>query len=72
VSALHGYRVRLHETIGDRFVLHFLCQAEDADHAEEQALSAYPDADVLLVTLEGADGDRGAHRARLRAAGVPN
>lgn len=27
----------------------FLCQAEDADHAEEQCMDAYPDADVVWV-----------------------
>ena len=54
MSALACYRVSLHEEIGDRFVLHFLCQAEDADHAEEQALDAYPAGEVVLVTLSDA------------------
>lgn len=27
----------------------FTCQADDADHAEEQCLNAYPDVDVVWV-----------------------
>jgi len=27
----------------------FTCQAEDGDHAEEQCLNAYPEADVVWV-----------------------
>jgi len=29
--------------------LAFTCTADDADHAEEQCLDAYPDADVVWV-----------------------
>ena len=32
----------------------FLCSAEDIDHAEEQALDAYPDCDVVWIE-EGTD-----------------
>jgi len=32
----------------------FLCSAEDSDHAEEQALDAYPDCDVVWIE-EGTD-----------------
>ena len=32
----------------------FECQADDADHAEEQCLNAYPDADMVWV-YEGDD-----------------
>jgi hypothetical protein len=32
----------------------FLCEAEDADHAEEQAVDAYPDCDVVWIE-EGDD-----------------
>lgn len=30
-------------------VFGFVCDAEDEDHAEEQALDAYPDANVVWV-----------------------
>jgi hypothetical protein len=60
MSALHGYRVRLHETVGDTFVLHFYCQAEDADHAEEQAENAYPGCEVLFTTLCGQNEEEAA------------
>lgn len=32
----------------------FVCHAEDADHAEEQCLNAYPDCDVVWIA-EGED-----------------
>jgi hypothetical protein len=32
----------------------FACWADDADHAEEQCLNAYPDADIVWV-WEGSD-----------------
>lgn len=28
----------------------FVCQADDPDHAEEQAINAYPDCDVVWVS----------------------
>ncbi len=45
------YRVSLHEEPGDEFRLMFDCQADDPDHAEEQAENAYPGCDVLYVFL---------------------
>ena len=27
----------------------FMCQADDTDHAEEQTLDAYPDAEIMWV-----------------------
>ena len=27
----------------------FMCQADDSDHAEEQTLDAYPDAEIVWV-----------------------
>lgn len=33
----------------------FQCYAEDTDHAEEQCINAYPDADVVWV-WQGAEG----------------
>lgn len=42
MSSLLAYRVSLEEEPGDRFRLIFDCSAEDADHAAEQAESAYP------------------------------
>lgn len=38
----------------------FLCSADDPDHAEEQCINAYPDADVLGV-YEGHDFDQALH-----------
>ena len=47
---LHRYRVSLHEEKGDKFRQMFDCQAEDADHAEEQAVNAYPGCEIVNVT----------------------
>jgi len=49
------YRVSLHEEKGDKFTMLFECDADDEDHAAEQAISAYPNGDVVNVTtLEAA------------------
>lgn len=45
---LRPYRVSLKEEPGDKFTMHFECWAEDADHAAEQALVAYPTAEIGL------------------------
>lgn len=29
----------------------FLCQADDPDHAEEQCVNAYPDCDVVWISV---------------------
>lgn len=34
----------------------FICQADDTDHAEEQTLDAYPDAEIVWV-VQTADVD---------------
>jgi len=34
-------------------VLAFDCQADDADHAEEQCLNAYPDCSIVWVVQTG-------------------
>ena len=44
---LTEYRVSLHEDKGDKFTLYFYCWAEDIDHAEEQALNAYPNGEII-------------------------
>lgn len=41
------YRVMLHEEKGDKFQIVFDCQAEDDDHAVEQAESAYPGCEII-------------------------
>jgi hypothetical protein len=41
------YRVMLHEEKGDKFQIAFDCQAEDDDHAVEQAESAYPGCEII-------------------------
>ncbi|WP_341744655.1 hypothetical protein [Azonexus hydrophilus] len=48
---LKNYRVSLHEEAGDKFIIHFECQAADAEHACEQAKDAYPNGEVLLAVL---------------------
>ena len=49
MSDLILYKVSLHEHKDDKFTLFFYCSAEDEDHAEEQAINAYPDGEVLNV-----------------------
>ena len=46
----NNYRVTLVESPGDRFKLIFECFADDEDHAEEQAMDAYPGCTVLHIT----------------------
>lgn len=47
---MRTYRVSLREQPGDLFTIHFDCSADDIDHAEEQALNAYPGCEIVLVT----------------------
>lgn len=47
MSDLILYKVSLHEHKDDKFTLFFYCSAEDEDHAEEQAMNAYPDGEVI-------------------------
>lgn len=48
---LIAYRVMLSEDAGDTdFQIAFDCYAEDDDHAEEQALNAYPNGEVFTIT----------------------
>jgi hypothetical protein len=49
-EGLKEYRVSLHEEKGDKFTLFFECWAEDQDHADEQALNAYPDGEIINIT----------------------
>lgn len=44
---LTSYRVMLHEEKGDKFTIAFDCQAEDDDHAVEQAQDAYPGCEIV-------------------------
>jgi hypothetical protein len=49
------YRVTLAEEPGDKFTIVFDCFAEDDNHAEEQAMNAYPTATIYNVAFfEGA------------------
>jgi len=43
------YLVSLHEEKGDKFVMHFECESDDPDDAEEQALNAYPLGEVINI-----------------------
>ena len=47
------YHVSLHEEPGDKFTTIFECNAEDAEHAYEQAQDAYPGAELLTAVLIG-------------------
>src|SRR5262249_144221 len=46
-GGLSRYVVTLPEERGDKFQLVFECLAEDHDHAEEQALNAYPCGEII-------------------------
>lgn len=46
---LKRFHVSLHEEAGDKLRLTFQCQAEDEEHAEEQAANAYPNGKILLA-----------------------
>lgn len=46
-QGLEPFLVTLHEDKGDKFTLFFDCWAEDEDHAEEQALNAYPNGEIV-------------------------
>ncbi len=52
LSGLQRYVVFLHEDKGDKFQMIFPCWASDFDHAEEQALSAYPNGEVVSIYLD--------------------
>ncbi|MCK6434490.1 MAG: hypothetical protein L6Q68_15865 [Aquabacterium sp.] len=43
------FRCTLNVDLGDKLQIHFECMAEDADHANEQAMNAYPQGEVLHV-----------------------
>lgn len=47
---MHEYLVTLHEERGDKFTMLFVCMADNEDHAEEQALNAYPAGEVINIT----------------------
>ena len=49
-----AFIVTLREYKGDKFTIVFECWAEDHDHAEEQALNAYPNGEIVNI----ADTDR--------------
>jgi hypothetical protein len=44
------YIITMTEDLGDTFTLVFECFAEDQDHAEEQALKAYPGCNIINIT----------------------
>lgn len=47
---MKSYLISLHEDKGDKFVMFFECWADDEDHAEEQALNAYPCAKIVHIS----------------------
>ena len=53
---MKSYLISLHEDKGDKFVMFFECWADDEDHAEEQALNAYPCAKIVHIS-SGLDTD---------------
>jgi len=53
-ESLKEWRVSLHEDKGDKFTIHFDCLAEDQDHAEGQAINAYPNGELInAIILDG-------------------
>jgi hypothetical protein len=49
MSTLYESRISLKEEPGDKFTIFFDCQAEDADHAQEQAENAYTGCEIVMV-----------------------
>lgn len=49
---MNHYTVTLKEEPGDKLTIIFNCEADDDDHAEEQAVDAYPGCEIVNVTLE--------------------
>ena len=52
-EGLTEWRVSLHEDKGDKFTIYFDCWAEDEDHADGQALNAYPNGDIINAIIKG-------------------
>lgn len=52
-NLLTEYCVSLFEDKGDKFQIIFICSAEDEDHAEEQALNAYPCGEIKHIAIIG-------------------
>lgn len=48
-AVLLPFLVTVRESSEDQPVTHFECQAEDAEHAKEQAINAYPGAQILSI-----------------------
>jgi hypothetical protein len=46
---MSNYRVSIKENKEDKFTIFFECEADDEDHAEEQALNAYPNGEIVLT-----------------------
>jgi len=44
---LNPYSITLYEDKGDKYKIKFFCHADDEDHAEEQALDAYPNGEII-------------------------
>ena len=51
MDTLFPFRVSLHEDKGDKATIFFFCMAESDDHAEEQAIDAYPNGEVINVSV---------------------
>lgn len=49
---MDNYLVTLKEDIGDKFTIFFNCMADDKDHAEEQAMNAYPCGEIINIILD--------------------
>ncbi len=49
-NQLKPFRVTLNEEPGDKFTIVFECEAEDSDHAAEQAGDAYPGCTIINCT----------------------
>lgn len=51
-EGLAEWRVSLHEDKGDKFTIYFDCWAEDQNHADEQALDAYPNGEIINAIIK--------------------
>lgn len=49
METLIPFKVTLHKDKGYKLTLCFYCLADDADHAEEQAVNAYPNCEIINV-----------------------
>jgi 1,2-phenylacetyl-CoA epoxidase PaaB subunit len=52
MNKLNSFNVFLHEDKGDKFQIVYQCLADDEDHAEQKALFAYPNAEIVHISTD--------------------